>query len=183
MFLSPTQQLMEDHELILQVLDVMERSTQKIAKGEEIQFAHWEYFVQFSREFSDGIHHHKEEQMLFPAMIHAGLPHEDGPIACMLSEHDTGRAYIQSLALALEKYKSGDQSVKMEIIENASEYIYLLRQHITKENQILFLMAEKLLSISEKKKLLNQINQWVSEEKNCHLEKKFRQNFEALLAS
>lgn len=183
MFLSPTQQLMEDHELILQVLDVMERSTQKIAKGEEIQFAHWEYFIQFAREFSDGLHHHKEEELLFPALVQAGLPSEDGPIACMLSEHEQGREYIRNIALALEQCQAGEKSARLKMIENASEYIYLLRQHITKENQILFLMAEKLLSISEKKKLLNQMNQWVSEEKNCHLEKKFRQNFEEMLAS
>lgn len=183
MLLNPTRQLMEDHEWILQVLDKMEKATQSVAEGAEVQLDLWDYFVRFSCEFSDGVHHHKEEKLLFPMMVRAGLPLEDGPIACMLGEHETGREYIRKLALALEKYKAGKAEARMEIIENASEYIYLLRQHITKENHILFSMAERLLSLTEKRKLTDQICQWVSEEKNRCLEEAFRSRFLEVLSA
>lgn len=183
MILSPTQQLMEDHELILQVLDLMEKTTEKIAGGGDIQSGPWEYFIQFAQEFSDALHHHKEEKLLFPALLQAGLPSEDGPIPCMLSEHEQGRGYIRNLALALKQYQAGEESARRKIIETSNEYVYLLRQHITKENQILFLMADRLLSLSEKKRLVDQLCEWTALEKNQNMESNLKKMFEELRQS
>jgi len=44
-------------------------------------------FIGFLKEFADKCHHGKEEGLLFPALIQAGLPEKGGPIGVMLADH------------------------------------------------------------------------------------------------
>lgn len=67
------------------------------------------------------------------------------PIPVMLHEHDTGRQHVAEMKKALLQ---GD---KTTLIENARGYGYLLRDHIFKEDHVLYEMAEETLDDSEKK--------------------------------
>lgn len=176
--MNPLHQLMDDHELILQVLDKMEMAVQKIKSGDEVNLEHWEYFTSFFRDFADGIHHHKEEQLLFPVLVKAGIPMEGGPIGCMLNEHNLGRDCVRRIQLSLDQYKKGQSLATKDMFEAAEEYLPLLRQHIAKENQVLFMMAEKLLSISEKSRMKTEFESFLSEEGNQKVEQGLRQAFE-----
>jgi len=82
---------------------------------------------------------------LFPALISAGVP-KDGPIAVMLQEHEMGRNYIKAMSDVYAAYVGGDKSASKTIRQNALDYIMLLRNHIEKENNVLFVMADSLLS-------------------------------------
>ena len=53
----------------------------------------------------------------------------------------------------LAKYKSGDHRTSARIIESARNYIELLAQHIDKEDNILYPMADKHLSGENQRKL------------------------------
>src|SRR3546814_12953879 len=66
-------------------------------------------FMGFLREFADTCHHGKEEGLLFPAMIAAGLSADGGPISVMLSEHEQGRALVAAMANATEPARSPDK--------------------------------------------------------------------------
>jgi len=70
------------------------------------------------------------------------VPREGGPIGVMLSEHTHGRHIIQKLNTLSEIYGNGNKNVKRDIASAMREYIYLLREHIDKENIVLFPMAE-----------------------------------------
>jgi hemerythrin-like domain-containing protein len=63
----------------------------------------------------------------------------------MLHEHEMGRGYTRALRAAAERLKAGDSSARAEVIYNARHYAALLRQHIGKEDQILFPMADRLI--------------------------------------
>ena len=69
------------------------------------------------------------------------MPAEGGPIAVMLAEHDQGRAYTRGMVDAAQRLKQGDGDAAQQLVDNALGYAGLLRQHIQKEDQILFPMA------------------------------------------
>jgi hemerythrin-like domain-containing protein len=104
------------------------------------------------------MHHAKEENILFPKMAEKGFSPDQGPVAVMLHEHVDGRNFIRAVSDSLQLYINGDTSVLPEISQNILGYVFLLRNHISKENNILFKMADKVLSGSEQEKLLNEFD-------------------------
>jgi len=106
--------------------------------------------IAFVREFADGVHHKKEEGILFPRMATAGVPNEGGPIGVMLHEHDEGRGHIRAMDAALAKAAEGDPQACQTLIRETRGYVALLRAHIMKENTILFPMADRVFGESQK---------------------------------
>lgn len=138
------QSLVSEHEIIERVLYAIEHETAKIDDGAAVERYFFTEAIAFVREFADGVHHHKEEVVLFPRMVAAGLPKEGGPIAVMLEEHEIGRAHIRAMTEALDPAIGGDANARRTLINEARGYVNLLRAHIQKENNILFPMAEHI---------------------------------------
>lgn len=142
---SPTQILKDEHTLILQALDGLERKLIALEAGAAPDRTYFEKAVKFIRTFADDCHHGKEEDLLFKTMVDRGFPLQGGPIAVMLSEHETGRAYVHQMAEAAAGIGQ-DPAAAGKIVRNGRAYIQLLRPHIDKENMILYPMADNMLS-------------------------------------
>jgi len=153
--MKATQVLRDEHEGILAMLAVIQAAIDRLQAGKSIPPALMTDAVDFITNFADRCHHGKEEKQLFPAMIEHGVPNEGGPVGVMLAEHTQGRAYVRALSAAAQKYATGDLSAVPALIENALGYITLLRQHIEKENGILFPMADHLLTDAEQDALFD----------------------------
>lgn len=140
-------ELKHDHEAILFALQILEKMLAGIpantASREDLS-----NFIGFLKEFADKCHHGKEEGLLFPALVQAGMPEKAGPVAVMLSEHVEGRQYIQQMEAALTGGLDGRR-----FTDAASGYIRLLRAHIDKENNVLFMMAEQMLPAAQLEQL------------------------------
>lgn len=152
--MSVTEQLKREHEGINLMLMILEKVCAKLESKKELNLEDFEQILEFIKVFIDKCHHGKEEDLLFPAMEEAGVPKEEGPIGVMLMEHDTGRSYVKDISEAFAKHKTGDSKASSKIIENARNYIELLNRHIDKENNILFPMADALLSAEKQEELL-----------------------------
>ena len=109
--------------------------------------------LEFIQNYADAWHHAKEEGLLFPALEAAGMPRGGGPIAMMLSEHELGRTYVRQISKNLEAATNGDNSAIQLVLRFTLAYADLLTQHIQKENNILFNMADQLLSSEEQERL------------------------------
>ncbi|MGB4780700.1 hemerythrin domain-containing protein, partial [Candidatus Methylomirabilis sp.] len=142
---SPTQILKDEHTLILEALDGLERKLAALEAGATPDRAYFEKAVRFIRTFADQCHHGKEEDLLFKTMVDRGFPLQGGPIAVMLSEHEAGRGYIREMAEASASVGQ-DKAAAEKIIRNGRAYIQMLRPHIDKENMILYAMADNMLS-------------------------------------
>jgi len=140
-----THTLREEHQVILRVLDCFETAIHSSPPPDRSVAETFGPFVEFFRDFADAWHHAKEEGCLFPALERAGLPHDDGPIGCMLGEHDRGRAHVRAIAAALEATDEGNAGALDTIVSEGEAYIDLLREHITKEDQVLFQMADEMI--------------------------------------
>jgi len=81
-------------------------------------------------------------------MERAGVSREGGPIGVMLAEHRLGRENIKEMSDAAERLGRGEGAASSLFVENARSYIALLLEHIEKENEILYPMADG--SIPEK---------------------------------
>jgi hemerythrin-like domain-containing protein len=132
--------LIHEHEAILSSLGILDQITADANGGSTPDRLDLGSFVGFLREFADKCHHGKEEGLLFPALSKAGIPEKGGPIEVMLSEHEQGRRFIRQMDLAIA---SGPDH--RGFAEASRNYSSLLRNHIQKENNVLFPMAEATL--------------------------------------
>jgi hemerythrin-like domain-containing protein len=121
--------------------------------------AHIETIVDIIRNFADGLHHAKEENLFFPFLATKGFSEQQGPVAVMLHEHVLGRNFVKGMDISIELYKKGDRSALGEIHKNMQGYSDLLRNHIGKENNILFRMADNALSEADHHQLLSRFEE------------------------
>lgn len=149
----PTKVLMEEHQIILKGLDCLEKICQEVDKTGKVNKSAAERVLDFIRNFADKCHHGKEEDKLFVAMGEQGFPTQGGPIGCMLDEHQEGRQCVKAMLDSLEKASEGDKESLNLFVQNAEAFVELLRNHIHKEDYILFPMADQSLSSEEMEKL------------------------------
>lgn len=152
--MTATQNLENDHIHILQLTQIMQKMAERKTENTE----HLELVVNLVRNFADGLHHAKEEDLLFPMMGKKGFSPQQGPVAVMLAEHVQGRVFINRVAVGIEAFKAGDRVALESIHSNMEEYAFLLTAHIGKENNILFRMADQALTSEENAQLLVQFD-------------------------
>jgi hemerythrin-like domain-containing protein len=141
-----TQQLRSEHEGIALMLKILSELCRRMSIGRNVNVEHIEKVLELFKVFVDQCHHGKEEEMLFPALERVGILNEGGPIGQMLLEHEQGRQAVREMAEALSLYRAGEPGAAKKFCEPAHRYRDLLAQHIEKENQVLFLLAESRLS-------------------------------------
>jgi hemerythrin-like domain-containing protein len=152
---TATKNLEEDHVSILKLIDVMEIMTD----NSDPAIADLEEVVDLIRNFADGLHHAKEEKLFFPLMAERGFSLTQGPVAVMLSEHEQGRNYVKGISENIQLVKDGDLSSLNLVYSNMLGYGELLRNHIAKENNVLFRMADNALSAEDQQSLLQQFTE------------------------
>lgn len=133
------QVLRHDHDAILMALRILDRMAEQ-ARGGTLSQADANGFIDFLREFADKCHHGKEEGLLFPALIEAGMPEQGGPVSVMLHEHEQGR----ELVAAMDRASTGVIDARA-FAQAAAAYVEHMRAHIAKENDVLFPMADRIL--------------------------------------
>lgn len=143
--MKSTDMLMHEHRIIEKMLNVLSNYSVKLEQGKRVQPEKLRACVDFIKTFADTCHHHKEEGVLFAEMEVHGMPSNGGPVGVMLSEHEIGRNYVKGMAQAIDSYEKGTAGADKEFVNNARNYVGLLSQHINKEDNILYPMAEQIL--------------------------------------
>lgn len=140
-----TKILRTEHDAVLLVLDILKQSARRLQNKEEVSLEMLDGMAEFLTIFVDKCHHSKEEDILFPTLRDAGIPQENGPIGCMLSEHEIGRNHIRQIKEGLAQLKAGNPAGVALFTEHALQYAELMEEHIAKENMVLFVMADRVL--------------------------------------
>lgn len=139
-----TEVLSKEHKNILMVIERLLKECNAIESGKEIDEFYFSSVVDFIKNYADGYHHIKEEDILFKSMLEQIDNMHCNPIPVMLNEHDAGRRFVKGLEEGLIN------SDEQQILENARGYCYLLQEHIYKEDNVLYPMAEDVLSEAQK---------------------------------
>ena len=178
---SPTEVLREEHELVLMVVAAMEREIASIERDDRVNADRVGNMVDFTRNFTDGCHHAKEERVLFPLLVQrdAGA---GGPVSVMLSEHDAGRQAVAAINGALPEV-GADAAARKVVAENLGLYAQLLRLHINKENSVLFPLADRLLDDLDKRRVADDFERVEEEETGAGVHERYHAMARALAES
>ena len=133
--------LVHEHGAVLSALQVLKGIASRLEAGEAVEESDISDIIGFLKLFADRCHHGKEEGLLFPALVGAGLPKGSGPVGVMLQEHERARGLIA--AMEASSFPKLDPARFAAAVEG---YVDLLGRHIAKENDILFPLAEKVLT-------------------------------------
>ena len=140
--MKSVERLKAEHELIERGLNLLEQAVARLEAGESIPDGLPLWASRFFQQFADQCHHAKEEDVFFPVLKQRGIPEQGGPIGVMLHEHGLGRNCVGRMREASQAQPLDART----FAEAAKQYIPLLRQHIFKENNVLFRMAEQVMS-------------------------------------
>lgn len=148
-----TQVLRQEHEGILAMLQVVEAAAFRLRDGKPVPNDLMLNAADFFSNFADKCHHGKEEDRLFPKMVEHGIGEEGGPIGVMKAEHVRGRALVRAMREGAARYAGGDATAAPALVRNTLEYVQLLREHIEKENLVLFMLADQVIPDAEQREL------------------------------
>ena len=172
--------MMEEHQYILRMLEVVRKACYGVLQGEAINYEDFDQMIDFIRNYADAHHHGKEEKMLFHEMVtHLGPLGNKLITHGMLVEHDFGRLYISELKEALDHVKAGDDMSRLDVIANAIGYTHLLKRHIEKEDTVVYSFAEKQLSND----IIDKVNQETIVFENEASSKGIQKHYQELVAT
>jgi hemerythrin-like domain-containing protein len=137
--------LKAEHELIERGLNLLERAVARLEAVQPLPEGFPQWAPRFFQQFADQCHHAKEEDVFFPVLKQRGIPEQGGPLGVMLHEHRLGRDCVGRMWEASQAQPFDARP----FAQAARQYIPLLRQHIFKENNVLFRMAERVMSESD----------------------------------
>ncbi|MBL8726570.1 MAG: hemerythrin domain-containing protein [Planctomycetes bacterium] len=143
----PIDVLLGEHRTILRVLDEVDRECRNLEGNQPLREAFWQDVLRFCDEFDAGLHHQKEEDLLFPLLETNGLSAAAGPTAVLRDEHLRSKFWRSRMGQALA------QRDRSRLLAAAASHVDLARSHILKENQILFPLARRLLAPGELEQL------------------------------
>lgn len=169
-FARATDLLSEEHRVIERVLAVVDKL---IRVPVETSLESWKKALDFIRDFADKCHHLKEEKILFPCMEAHGIPREGGPIGVMLMEHEEGRGYVRSMVAAMTLIEAKNEAAKETLLSNAQAYLRLLKEHVEKEDEILFRIAADVIPEDEQKQLLHTFEEHEAREMGMGVHEKY----------
>ncbi|MBI2852802.1 MAG: hemerythrin domain-containing protein [Chloroflexi bacterium] len=149
---KPTDLLKEEHKAVLQRLADLEQIINDLDQKEKVSAKLKELGSFFDTEF--WVHFDKEEKALFPEFDNF-MPRGAGPIAVMLEEHVVLRKTNADFQQAVAKYlgNADTAETRRAIYQSGSHFIGTLRDHIFKEDNILFRMAEIHLNAGQMEKV------------------------------
>ena len=150
--MNPTKILSEEHQNILKIIEALIKESGALGAGKEIDKTFFEKAIDFIRNYADKFHHAKEEDILFKEFNKAEGAHCN-PVEQMLYEHDLGRNFVKGLEQGLK------ENNRDKIIENSQGYANLLKEHIFKEDNILYPMIDEVLKQETQELILNQFEE------------------------
>jgi hemerythrin-like domain-containing protein len=154
--MTPIEQLKAEHEGIKLMLKILDTVSNRLKSTKELNQEHFTKILEFIKIFIDKCHHGKEEDLLIPAMVKAGISRDADAITFTLMEHEEGRGYVKNMGQSFDKLKSGDIRASEKIMHNENNYSDLLVKHIDKEESVLYPIADKVLSQAKQGELLEE---------------------------
>lgn len=178
--MKATKQLTTEHQAVKLMLQILDEIAKRLEKKEKIDPQHLDQLIEFIKVFVDGCHHAKEEDLLFPELEKVGIPREGGPIEVMLMDHDQERIIVKDLTRAVKEYQEGDSQAASKISQYIKSLRTLLLEHIDKEDNILYPIADMHLGEKEQDRLFEGFEKIENEKVGAGKHEQFHQMLDKL---
>ena len=142
-----------EHRLVLEVADAADAECRHIEVTGTIRADLVGDMIGFFRYFADGLHHPKEEDLLYARCHRRGMTDQDEPLEQMLGEHEWCRGKLDGMEQTLEHIDPNDRSAALDFAARLSEYVEVVRCHIQVEEEVFFDTAQHYLTDNDRKEL------------------------------
>ena len=164
--MKPTNILVNEHRIIEQVLNCLERMVDRCASEGRLEEVPAREAIGFFQMFAECSHLAKEEAHLFPLVAGTKCPQ-----GCRLSELTAredphGHSHLRAMEEAIEGAVAGDKDALGRFVQHGQDYIGLLMKYIENEEDWLFPQADRVLN-EAKQRVLGESLQHDDSENRC----------------
>lgn len=139
-----------DHRLMAMMVDVLRAVVSRWEAGEAPAIADLPETARFFIIFADQLHHAREEQVLFPALLARDAAREP-LIAQLLQEHAYGRACLEEL---LEGLAWGERDRSYRAVQ---DYLRFIGEHMRCEETLLLPALDACLDADAQRQLADEM--------------------------
>lgn len=135
--MTGVERLFGEHPVIMGVVDALAKFVDGLESDSVDNRCELGRLMLFFREYAELFHHEKEESILWPALVHAGLRWDDGLIADVRKDHEVERTMLQSLRHASLQATEWSVVDRQRVIDVCRRFVTFMREHVRKENETL----------------------------------------------
>ncbi|MGO8997304.1 MAG: hemerythrin domain-containing protein [Polyangiaceae bacterium] len=135
-----------EHARIAAVATALDVFVHELESRETVDLHEAIRFVTFFRGYSDGLHHEREETVLFPCLSLAGFSLELGPLAHLREQHHQQGRLLLDLEKAISHKAPWGAEERARLGLVASILTSFERTHMSKERELVFPVAQKELA-------------------------------------
>ena len=151
--MRPTDTLAREHSLVIAVTKAAEQEVRYMRDTGEYRPEVIAELVDFFEYFTEGCHDPKEEHLLFARLRQRGLPADTGILAEFYGEHQEFHSRLRDTEHWLRARKKTGAGEVSELAEQLDGYLKLMRSHVAREEELLFPMADELLTDEDQEEL------------------------------
>lgn len=145
--MNPIQELFHEHDLIKLMSQVLGSMNARMIEGFTVKTEDIEEAMAFLEEFVDEYHFGKEENLLFPRLRGKGV--ETELVDELVADHLSAREYASEIRNLLEAKKGNERELFKAFVPRTEGFLAVMALHFDKEEEILYLRAEDILSDEE----------------------------------
>jgi|GEM_PF-3326382 hemerythrin-like domain-containing protein len=149
--MNPIQELFHEHDLLKLMVQVLGSMNKRMIEGFTVKTEDIEEAMAFLEEFIEEFHFGKEENLLFPLLRKKGI--ETDLLDDLSAEHMSVREYIQEIREILKTKGEDERHLAEAFVPRTEGFLAVMALHLDKEEEILYLRAEDVLSGEELEEL------------------------------
>jgi hemerythrin-like domain-containing protein len=159
--------LMIEHRLIQQMLNVIQRTLERVEHTHSIDPYFVDTAVDFIRMYADRTHHGKEEDILFRELRKKHLSDKDRQVMDeLIEDHVFSRNTTKALVEANIRYRKGIEAALSEVSTHLKTLVGFYPVHIKKEDNVFFPASRAYFSDEEDQAMLAEF--WEFDRKMIH---------------
>ncbi len=134
--MKSTKNLREEHESITIFLNLMDAILSMMQSGKQVNLVDLQWLFEFNRDYVIKCHNGKEETILFPVL--EGLENNPEFIVSLIEEHEIAWNISKTMRGLIQDCMEGRRDAELDLIDLGRSYINFMKEHINKEETILY---------------------------------------------
>jgi len=175
--MTPTENLINEHKKINELLDIMSKIALKIKSKDVFYPNDVEEVVKYLINIIENSHHGKEDDVFYPELISSGIPKETAPLSIINYEHLISVNYLKDISSCVVNCKIGNDFSGELLADSLTNYVIAIKNHIQREEEIVFPIANEVFSIEKQNDILQRFE--IIEQK--YISNSFNDQFDELL--
>ena len=175
--MKPTDNLIIEHREISELLNIMSIIADNIKSKDVFYPNDVEEIIDYLIIILDKSHQDKEDEVFYPELIMSGVPNDKAPLSIVNYEHTLAKHYLNEISSCVVNCKIGNDFSGDLLADSLTNYVIVIQNHIQREEEIVFPMANEVLS-EEKQNEISQKFEDIEQKNKTH---NFTDHFKNLL--